>query len=290
MKYIVEHLTEYQYAYPVSLSYNDACLSLRSCPTQAVQASSWQITPEPNFRKIRSDIFGNIWQLLTFDQPLLAMSLNTKHEVEVFDPHVNGLPDSPSLSALAATVQQQLLLDPMVAPFLWNSSYVRANEAFAQYGRACFNDGRPFLQGVMDLTTQIYQDFDYAPQSTTVSTPVEEIFQTKRGVCQDYAHFSLSVLRSLGIPARYVSGYLHTAPARNGTVVRGADASHAWIAVYNPPSGWVDFDPTNGLLVRDGHITIAWGRDYADVTPLKGVVLGGGSQTLKVAVTVEARS
>jgi transglutaminase-like putative cysteine protease len=151
----------------------------------------------------------------------------------------------------------------------------------AAYGRPSFPAERPFLEGVRDLMMRIKQEFRYDPAVTTISTPVEEVLENRHGVCQDFAHVMIGCLRSLGAPARYVSGYL---VPRKGVV--GAQASHAWISAYCPRFGWVDFDPTNGVVVSNGHLTVAWGRDYADVCPLRGVILGGGKHTVEVAVTV----
>jgi transglutaminase-like putative cysteine protease len=155
------------------------------------------------------------------------------------------------------------------------------------YGRACFPQGRDAAEALFDLNRRVFADFTYDAKATQIGTPVEEFFVKRRGVCQDFSHLLVALLRSLSIPARYVSGYLNTVPPPGKDKVFGADASHAWVAAWLPQLGWVDVDPTNGLVVGDGHVTLAWGRDYGDVAPLKGVVLGGGAQTLKVEVTVQ---
>ena len=162
----------------------------------------------------------------------------------------------------------------------------RLRTALAAYARPSFSTGRPLLEGVADLTTRIHADFTYAPGATTVATPLTQVFESRRGVCQDFARIEIACLRVFGLPARYVSGYLETQQPSDAPRLTGADASHAWLAVYGPGIGWVDVDPTNDLFPLDTHITLAWGLDYRDVSPLRGVILGGGEHSLKVSVDV----
>ena len=286
MIYQVRHLTVYEYTQPASLSYNELCLRLRPVAHQMVLGEGSTLDPEPETRRDRVDFFGNRWVSAAWEKPLTSLSLNFTHRVQVADPYPQGLPPSPTV---AETREFWTLAprDPAMVPFLFASAFVRRGEQFAAYGRDLFTDHTPVLQAVMALTLKIRDEFEYSPASTTISTPVEEVARTRQGVCQDFAHFQLSVLCSLGLPCRYVSGYLNTVPPPGHPKIRGADASHAWVSVCCPGVGWVDFDPTNGLLVHDGHITLAWGRDYADVAPLKGVVLGGGGQKLTVEVDVD---
>jgi transglutaminase-like putative cysteine protease len=158
--------------------------------------------------------------------------------------------------------------------------------ALRRYAAASFPAGRPTLEALLDLTQRIYRDFTYDPRATTVSTPLNQVWRTRRGVCQDFAHFQIGCLRALGLPARYVSGYLVTKPPPGKPRLVGADASHAWVALYCPGVGWIDADPTNNVLPAEHHITVAYGRDFSDVSPVKGVILGGGHHTLSVAVDV----
>lgn len=280
MKYRLEHVTEYRYAQPASLSYNDVCLKLRATSYQTVGKHQFDIQPKPDYQKDRVDFFGNNWRILSFEQSLESMRLSTRHDVEVVDRFPGGLPTSLIPAGETADLVE-------TAPYLWESPYIRRSEEFAAFGKPSFAGGRPLLESVMDLTLRIFKDFEYSPAATTIATRVEEVGRIRKGVCQDFAHYMIAVLRSLDIPARYVSGYLNTRPPKGKEKIRGADASHAWISVYSKGNGWVDFDPTNGLLVRDNHITLAWGRDYGDVAPLKGVVLGGGAQSLRVQVDVQ---
>ncbi|MGE4221574.1 MAG: transglutaminase family protein, partial [Alphaproteobacteria bacterium] len=149
-----------------------------------------------------------------------------------------------------------------------------------------FQPGRPILEAALDLTARIYREFAYDPTATTLATPVAEVVRMRRGVCQDFAHLQLACLRRIGLPARYVSGYLLTYPPPGGQKLIGADASHAWLSIWCPGSGWVDLDPTNNKIPRDEHITLAWGRDYGDVSPIRGVIVGGAAQSMEVAVDV----
>lgn len=173
--------------------------------------------------------------------------------------------------------------------FLLDSPLVQTSPALAAYAKPSFPPGRCVLEAVSDLVQRMRQEFTYEPEATTVSTPINEVLEQRRGVCQDFAHLALGCLHSQGVAARYVSGYLETLRPDDQPNFIGTAASHAWVSVYSPDQGWVDFDPTNNCLPTDGHLTVAWGRDYSDITPLKGVIIGGGIPSLSVAVTVERR-
>jgi transglutaminase-like putative cysteine protease len=170
--------------------------------------------------------------------------------------------------------------------FLFDSALIPAGAELAAYARAAFPPGRPLLDAVLELTRRIHEDFTFDPEATTIATPLADVFTSRRGVCQDFARLEIACLRSLGLPARYVSGYLETVPPPGRSRLLGADASHAWLAVYCPESGWIHVDPTNNLLPSCTHVTVAWGRDYNDVSPIHGVILGGGKHTLRVNVDV----
>jgi transglutaminase-like putative cysteine protease len=178
----------------------------------------------------------------------------------------------------------EALLEPM--QFLFESPHVECFRDLATYAEPSFAAGRDLLAAALDLTRRIHADFKFDPTATSVSTPLREVLAKRRGVCQDFAHFMAGCLRTLGIPARYVSGYILTSPPPGKPRLIGADASHAWVSVWCGPAGWVDLDPTNDMLVGEQHITLAWGRDFSDVTPMRGVILGGGEQELEVRVTV----
>jgi len=207
--------------------------------------------------------------------------------VEVLSPEA-GLLDSPPWEAVRERVAADTTTPGLEArDFVLPSAFVPPDDAVWDYARASFPPGRPLLEAVRDLTRRIHQEFRYDPGFTTIVTPLAEVLAHRRGVCQDFAHLQIACLRSLGLPARYVSGYLETLPPPGKAKLQGADASHAWVSVYDPEQGWTDFDPTNDQLVGEQHITTAWGRDYGDVTPLKGIIFGGGEHTLEVAVDVE---
>jgi transglutaminase-like putative cysteine protease len=171
--------------------------------------------------------------------------------------------------------------------FTFESPRIRIRPEFAAYALESFTPKRPMLEALLDLTTRIHRDFRFDSKVTNVRTPPEDVFRKRRGVCQDFAHVQIACLRSLNLPARYVSGYLRTYPPPGRPRLVGADASHAWVSSYCPGVGWVDLDPTNNVVPSDGHVTLAWGRDYGDVSPLRGLILGGGAHTVKVSVDVE---
>jgi transglutaminase-like putative cysteine protease len=176
--------------------------------------------------------------------------------------------------------------DSAAGEFRFDSPNIVRKPAFAEYAAQSFPKDRPLLDGIRDFTARIYRDFRFDPRATTVATPLDEVFKKRRGVCQDFAHFAIAGLRSIGLPARYVSGYLETLPPPGKPRLVGADASHAWYAVWCPGHGWIDADPTNNLLPGDRHVTVAWGRDFSDVSPLRGVVVGGGGTSPGVSVDV----
>jgi transglutaminase-like putative cysteine protease len=269
MRYRIVHASEYHYSTPAALSLNDACLLLRSTPVQSLENSDLRTQPFSDYYRDRRDWFGNLWRYYAFEKPHTSLRIVSTHEVEVFRGGRWG--DG---------------VERGYEPYLYRSPFVPVGEPFAAYGRPSFPEGVSRAQGLAELTGRIFRDFTYDPKATEISTPVEEFFVTRRGVCQDFSHLMLAVLRSVGIPARYVSGYLNTLPPPGKEKVVGADASHAWVQAWAPDYGWIDLDPTNGIVVGDDHITLAWGRDYGDVTPLRGVVLGGGTQKLTVEVTV----
>jgi len=172
--------------------------------------------------------------------------------------------------------------------FIFDSPLIQAADDFAAYAAPSFPKGRPILDAVLNLTARIHHDFKFDPKATTLATPLAEVFKNRRGVCQDFAQLEIACLRSLGLPARYVSGYLETVPPPGKARLIGADASHAWISFHCYGLGWIEVDPTNNVVPTTRHIAVAWGRDFNDVSPIRGVILGAGEHTLKVAVDVVA--
>jgi len=215
------------------------------------------------------------------------MSVEASSELEVQAVAHPIFSECPSWETVRDTVPSDHTPDGLDAyQFVFDSIRVSAKPDLADYARQSFPRERPLLEAVFDLTTRIYQDFRFDPKATEVTTPVETFFEKRRGVCQDFSHLQIACMRSLGLPARYVSGYLRTLPPPGKARLVGADASHAWSSAWCPGFGWVDFDPTNNCIPTDGHITLAWGRDYSDVSPIRGVLLGGAKHSLKVGVDV----
>jgi transglutaminase-like putative cysteine protease len=236
---------------------------------------------------MRTDYFGN--RVCFFSIQEIHQYLEITSECVVAVTHITR--PVPSLSPRWEKVAA-LFRDPVspevVEPyqFCFDSPLLANSPELADYARESFPKDTPLLAGMLDLNRRIFHDFKYDPVATTVTTPLEVVVEKRRGVCQDFAHLAIACLRSLGLPARYVSGYLRTRPLEGKERPVGADASHAWFAVYCPDFGWVDFDPTNNLLPDEDHITVAYGRDYSDVSPLCGIITGGGKHEVSVAVEV----
>jgi transglutaminase-like putative cysteine protease len=246
------------------------------------------IEPAPVARTHVTDYFGNSALLLRIEDEHSELVVHSRSTVDVAPaPKVDlsATPPWESLTGQAKLPDGQL--DTDVLQFACPSRLTPASSEIVQFARASFADRRPVLEGAMALTRRIYDEFSFDPTATDVSTPVLRVLLKKRGVCQDFAHLTLAALRSLSIPARYVSGYLLTSPPPGQPKLKGADASHAWVSVWSPGTGWVDFDPTNGLLPSEEHVVVAYGRDYEDISPISGVLLGGGEQRITVAVDVE---
>jgi transglutaminase-like putative cysteine protease len=287
MTYDLAHSTIYQYNAPVTVSHHAARLEPRRLPAQQPEGFTLGIEPEPTVCTMRTDYFGNRTCFFSIEEIHQHLAVRAISRVTV----TATTPIDPTLSPPWEKVVE-LFSDPVsrevVEPyqFVFESPLLRPSLELADYARQSFADGTPLLNGVLDLNRRIYRDFKYDPVATTISTPLEEVIEKRRGVCQDFAHLAIACLRSLGLPARYVSGYLRTHPLANTDPLVGADASHAWFSAYCPNTGWVEFDPTNNLMPATDHITIGYGRDYSDVSPVTGIVFGGGKHDLKVSVHV----
>lgn len=289
MRYRVIHSTKYEYAAQVSQGYNIAYLIPRDCPGQRVIYSDIRISPLPATQIRRADYYGNLVCHFSVERPHRSLAVTVESEVEIAPSESplfsSGITCGEVLRALAESRSQA---DIEASEFCYDSPMLSGSEEMAAFARDLFPAERPFLEAVAALNSRIHREFHYDPGFSTVATPLAEVMKNRRGVCQDFAHLGIAVLRSLGFACRYVSGYLETVPPPGQQKMQGADASHAWFSVYAPGDHWHDFDPTNDLMPADQHITTGWGRDYSDVTPLKGVVFGGGSeQVLSVAVDVE---
>ena len=288
--YQVLHDTHYRYSAPVSLAQQLAHLWPRDCERQLCHERHLTITPQPTRRQDGIDLFGNPLTRLAFERPHDELRVIACLRVEVLVREGLVLEDSPAWEEAVAALRysgQPLSAELLeAARYRFQSPYVHLKQAFAAFAADCFAPGRSLLLAVRALMQKIFKEFTFDAAATQVATPLLQVLEERRGVCQDFAHLMLACLRSQGLAARYVSGYLLTQPPPGQPRLIGADASHAWVSVYCPRQGWVDFDPTNNLLPALEHITLGWGRDFADVSPLRGVILGGGSHDPDVRVTV----
>lgn len=287
MIYQISHQTSYQYETPASLCHNMAYLAPVDFNNQKVLDFQYKISPEPSFLIRRSDFFENEYLYFSIEKTHEKLDVEVQSKIETFVPHWIS---KPPLQTMPWEIVAEWLRGPMVfndtRQFTLESDFVQFVAEIKAYTLRSFHPNREIFDAIKDLTKRIRADFKFTPGFTDISTPVAEFFQHKKGVCQDYAHFTLSCLRSLGLAAKYVSGYIETLPPPGKPKLVGADASHAWISVFIPDLGWVEFDPTNNLVVSDQHVRVAMGRDFGDITPLKGIVYGLGKQSLKVSVDV----
>lgn len=284
-RYQVSHETTYVYSTIVTSGHHFAHLSPRDTDHQKVISHSLDVDPKPAEISSIVDYFGNnsVRFLITWQHEKLSVTANS-----IIDVTEKDFADSQLLVPWETALNQSLYaVEPNeVAEMRLSSAHVECLAQTREYAERFFTPNRPWLEAVLDLTKHIREEFAYDPKATTISTPVAEVFSKKRGVCQDFTHLMLSCLRSLKLPARYVSGYILNEPPPGVEKLIGSDASHAWIETWLPGAGWVGFDPTNGKIANIEFIIVAWGRDFMDVTPLRGVVLGGGEHTLEVRVTV----
>jgi transglutaminase-like putative cysteine protease len=288
MKYKVIHSTEYFYGDSVPLGHNVVHLQPRETDRQSVKSHALAITPNPMVKSDRIDFFGNPVSWFTLAEPHDRLKIVARSEVEVKSFATPTGLWWPSWEQVADTLRQRRgpeLLD--ARQFTFDSVFVSSHPELAEYARPSFAPGRHLLECATDLTNRIHADFTFDSGATTIGTPVLDVLHHRHGVCQDFAHLQIGCLRSLGLAARYVSGYLVTKPPPGRPRLVGADTSHAWVSVYFPDVGWIDFDPTNAVIPSDGHITVGWARDYDDVSPVRGVVVGGHRHSLSVSVDVE---
>jgi transglutaminase-like putative cysteine protease len=288
--YQILHDTCYHYDSPVSLAQQLAHLWPRECAWQRCTEQKLLISPEPTARRDELDVFGNPLTRLAFERPHDELQVNARLTVEVLARPVLDFKQSPAWEQTRDALTYSSL--PLSAEILeacryrFQSPYVHLKRSFVEFSQSCFAPGQPLMLGVQALMQKIFSEFTFDAEATQVATPLVEVLERRRGVCQDFAHLMLACVRSRGLAARYVSGYLLTQPPPGQPRLIGADASHAWVSVFCPVLGWVDFDPTNNVQPALEHITLAWGRDFSDVSPLRGVILGGGNHDPEVRVTV----
>lgn len=287
MLYQITHTTIYEYSASVTLCQNLAHLTPRETAEQHCRHTLLLVQPQPAVLSSRGDYFGNQLTFFSVQEPHRTLSITASHEVEVFPQAAIDSAQTPAWDAVRDRLRTNRDAASLEAyQFAFPSRNVPFNDELADYARPSFAPSRPLFEAVLELTERIHRDFQYDPESTTVATPVHEVFRQRRGVCQDFSHMQISCLRSLGLAARYVSGYLRTTPPPGQPHLIGADATHAWVSVYCPDIGWLDFDPTNNLQPSDKHLVLAWGRDFEDVSPIKGVILGGEQHSVRVSVDV----
>jgi transglutaminase-like putative cysteine protease len=279
--YEVTHRTEYEYAAPVSASYGKAHLLPRETPVQVCRRAEVRFDPLPDDRSEHTDSYGNRALNFAILRPHTTLAVTGVSVVEVREPRaVSLLGNQPWEHATGA-------VDPDAVEFRLDSPRVAASTELARFAASSFAEGRPIVEAVADLVHRIHGEFDYVPGATTVTSTIEELMASRQGVCQDFAHLAIGCLRSVGLAARYVSGYLETDPPPGKARVPGADQSHAWASVFVPGDGWIDVDPTNDRFVNDRYVTTAWGRDYGDVPPIEGVIFTHGNEhTMTVTVDV----
>ena len=285
--YRVTHRTDYRYSTSVSQSYSEAHLVPRRLPDQVCVHREIVVRPEPRDYRERYDFFGNRASFFSLQEPHRALSVEATSVVNIVRPAAMPVPVSDPWEQAVHRIRTEVDAEIMTArPYVLVSPLIATDPLLREYARPSFVPGRPLAEAALDLSRRVHEDLTYQPGTTTIATSVGEVFERRTGVCQDFAHLTIACLRSLGLPARYVSGYLETAPPSGERKLIGFEASHAWLAVFVPGAGWFDLDPTNDCVPDDRYITTAWGRDYADVTPLNGIVFSGGAQEMTVEVTV----
>lgn len=289
MRYRVSHTTTYSYARPVDLASHMLHLSPRSFPGQCVLSAALEATPAPARTNAAQDHFGNHVSWMFLDRQHDTFVVTVTAEVEVCFPR----PPKPEVTLPWEDVAEAARAGGPGAweasEFVFDSPMIPSEPAAGVYAATSFPPGRPILAALLDLNGRIRREFTFRAGVTDVRTPVSRVLAQKAGVCQDFTHLMIAALRAHGLPARYVSGYLRTKPPPGVTPRRGADQSHAWVSAWlGPEHGWVDLDPTNDLVVHDEHVVLAWGRDYSDISPVIGVILGGGRHSVSVGVDLEA--
>lgn len=296
MEFILTHTTHYKYNDLVSHGINMATLKPRKVLGQELLNYTIKIFPEPSDITERVDFFGNYVTYFSLQHPHKSLKVTTKsHIVRDFEPFYQDYFSNACQQITIAQAREALnQLHPEILEakqYILDSVFIkRISNEIKSYAEVSFRPNRSLFEAAKELMHRIYTDFDFVSGFTTTTTPLEVVMKNKKGVCQDFAQIAIACVRSMGLPARYVSGYIETIPPEGQEKLIGADASHAWFSVFIPHFGWVDFDPTNNQIPLNQHIVVGWGRDYYDVPPLKGVVYGSGSSKLKVAVDISRRN
>lgn len=288
MIYDIRHVTTYTYGSPVPFARCVLRIFPREERGQRLISASLNLNPEPTEKRDGVCFFGNRTATITIEAPHRALTVTVRSRVEVIRPDANGFDLSiPWETARAEAFDLASIERSSAVNFIYESRLITFAPEVVSYAAQSFPPGRSILDGARELMGRIKRDFTYDPKATVVSTPLEEAFRSRRGVCQDFAHIMIAGLRGLGLPAAYVSGYLRTIPPPGKKRLEGADATHAWVSIWcGRAIGWVGLDPTNDMMVGQDHIIMARGRDYADVSPIDGVIIGSGEQSVDVKVDV----
>ncbi len=290
MRYHLSHTTRYDYSGDVTLSHNEARILPRNLPWQTCENTQVIISPTPERMRERTDFFGNRVVYFSIerlhDNLQVSVSSDIQTRARPTQDFFSTIDWENAVRALRDDIRRSNRDSLDARLYVLDSPFIHQHESLSEYALPSFWRSRNLLDAVLELNQRIYSEFAYDPDSTTVATPLREVLANRRGVCQDFAHLAIGCLRSLGLAARYVSGYMETTPPPGQEKLVGADATHAWVAVFIPDWGWMEIDPTNGCVPDERYIILGWGRDFADVTPLKGVMTGGGEHVLSVAVDV----
>lgn len=288
MNYRITHRTKYDYDQPVAVSHHAARLRPRDTDTQRCLEFTLSFAPEPDLQTEHTDSFGNKVSCFSIQKLHKRFEVTSRSFVmlaPILQPDPSQTPAWEDVASLFRDPVAGDLLDP--CQFVFRSPLLVHEMPLREFAQPSFKKGRPLLEAVTDLIQRMKTDFVFDPKATTISTPLNDVLLNKRGVCQDFAHLAIAGLRAMGLPARYVSGYLRTRPPAGKPRLQGVDASHAWVSCFVPGFGWVDFDPTNNCFTSLDHITVAVGRDFSDVSPVRGIITGGGHHSVHVGVDVE---
>lgn len=289
MRYHIKHVTEYEYQEKVSIGHNRLCLVPLDYNSQRCISSNIKISPTPDELVYQTDFFGNTLLFISIykEHDLLEIISESTVDIESRTNAEHAQVAPTAWEDVRNLIMGQSEVYAEVVQYTLSSIYTPNSEAIRKFASDCFSPGATLWQGCQTLMQKIYSTLDFTPGFTTVNTPVESVLTSRKGVCQDFAHLMIACLRNLGLPARYVSGYIETVPPPGKEKLVGSDASHAWVSVYFPEVGWVEFDPTNNLLPSHHHIAVAVGRDYFDVAPIKGIIFSSGKQNITVKVDVD---
>ena len=289
MNYHVEHVTRYRYAGNVPIGYNRLNLTPRNTPNQRCLKSEITVAPVTGqFNQQMIDYFGNEVHFFSVEDPHDSLEIIASSDVQItpaLPPVQESTPPWETVCDELRACRNSEALDAL--QYVFASPQTPCSEDLREYALVSFTPGRPIVEAGADLTRRIFDDFEYDPTATTVATPISEVLENRRGVCQDFAHLEIGCLRSIGLAARYVSGYIAPRRTKEDKQMVGAYASHAWVSIYAPGHGWLDLDPTNNMIPSSEHITIGWAREYADISPVRGIILGGGDQLLEVSVDIK---